>query len=77
MPTKPKKSKKKPVNNRTKQGKFKKGMSGNPNGRPVGSGSGLSITALVKAELEKCPEGENKKTYADLVVKRTSKSFKF
>jgi len=53
---------------RDEKGRFIKGIAPNPKGRP--KGSGLSITSLVKKELEKCPEGEDKKTYADLIVKR-------
>lgn len=40
------------------------GPSLNPNGRP----KGISITAMVKDKLKECPEGQDKKTYADLVV---------
>jgi len=46
---------------------FIKGQSGNPNGRP--KGSGLSITTIIKQELETIPEGE-KSTYLELLVKK-------
>ena len=60
---------KKPVptgKKQTKDTKFKPGQSGNPKGRPPGT---ISLTTMIKQELEKCPEGD-KKTYADLIVKR-------
>jgi len=41
-----------------------KGVSGNLNGRP----KGISITSMVKDKLKECPEGTDKKTYADLVI---------
>jgi len=51
---------------RDKEGKFIKGVSGNPAGKPPGD---ISIVALLKRELEKCPEDMDKKTYAQLLVK--------
>ena len=41
---------------RTKTGQFAKGASGNPQGRPPGSGR-ASIRDLVRAELSKIPAG--------------------
>lgn len=44
-------------NNRDKKGRFNKGISGNPNGRPVGS---VSITSAIKKELNKLPNDGKK-----------------
>ena len=49
--------------------RWKKGESGNPNGRPKGS---ISVVSALKRELAKVPEGE-KKTYLELLVKRIMK----
>lgn len=54
---------------RDKQGRFKPGVSGNPNGKPPGS---ISITAKIKKELETIPEGQ-KITYLDALVKKILK----
>lgn len=63
--TKPKNPDKQEISGRDEKGRFVEGQSGNPEGRPT-----FSITGLVRAELLKCPEGKDKKTYADLIVKR-------
>ena len=53
---------------RDELGRFVKGISGNPAGKP----KGISITALVKAELKKAPEGQEL-TYAQLFLKKLFK----
>lgn len=55
---------------RDDKGRFPKGVSGNPAGKPEGT---FSLITLLKQELQKCPEGQDKKTYADLIVKRMLK----
>ena len=45
---------------------FKPGQSGNPNGRP--KGSGLNLTSLLKTKLEEIPEGK-KEPYKELFIK--------
>lgn len=50
---------------RDKQGKFVKGYSGNPKGKPRGS---LSITARIKEELRKVPKGQ-KISYLEALIK--------
>ncbi len=48
---------------------FKKGYSGNPDGKPEGA---FSLLSILRAELQKVPEEykKDKKTYADLIIKR-------
>ena len=50
--------------------KWKEGESGNPNGRP--KGSGISITTEVKRKLEEVPQGQ-KATYLQLLISRIMK----
>jgi len=45
---------------------WKPGQSGNPNGRP--KGSGLNLTRLLKDKLEEVPEGK-KEPYKELFIK--------
>lgn len=52
--------------NRNKKGQFVVGQSGNPNGKP--KGSGLNLTSLLKEHLEKIPE-QGKIPYKDLFIK--------
>ena len=49
---------------------FMPGVSGNPNGRP--KGSGISITTEIKKKLEEVPEGQ-KATYLQLLINRIMK----
>jgi hypothetical protein len=49
---------------------WKKGQSGNPKGRP--EGSGISITTEIKRELAKVVPGQ-KATYLELLIKRIMK----
>lgn len=51
--------------NRDKTGKFQKGKTGNPNGRPAGTG--LSITTEIKRKLREVPKGQ-KKTYLQQLI---------
>ena len=53
-------------NNRDEAGRFIPGFSGNPNGRP--KGSGLNLTSLLKTKLEEIPEGE-KEACKEMFVK--------
>ena len=48
---------------------FKKGQSGNPAGRPLGS---ISITTEIKKKLQEVPDGQ-KKTYLELLINRILK----
>ena len=48
---------------------FKKGQSGNPNGRPTGS---VSITAEIKKKLQEIPDGQQK-SYLELLINRILK----
>ena len=50
--------------------KWKKGESGNPNGRPKGS---VSVVEALKRKLEEVPEGQTK-TYLELLVSRYMKN---
>jgi len=54
---------------RRKDGTIKKGFSGNPEGRKIGS---LSIVTIIRKELEKIPDG-HKESYAILLVKKLIK----
>jgi len=53
---------------RDEEGKFVKGTSGNPDGRPT-----FSLISILKEELQKCPEGQDKKTHAFLLIRRMLK----
>lgn len=64
---------KKPSNigaNRQKDGTFGPGNCANPNGKPEGS---YSLLAILRKELAKCPEGQDKKSYGELIVRRMLK----
>ena len=65
MSNEPKKSE--DIGERDEKGRFVQGNSGGP-GRP----KGLSITSLVRAELDKAPEGEEA-TYAELLIRQLLK----
>jgi len=51
---------------RGKDGRFPPGVSGNPDGRPIGS---ISIVALLKRKLEEIPEGQQH-TYGSILVQK-------
>lgn len=53
---------------------WEKGKSGNPAGRP--KGSGISITRAIKLELEKIPNGERRSNLELLVKKIMKKAMK-
>ena len=49
---------------RDEKGRIKQGFTGNPNGRPKGS---VSVVSVLKSKLEEVPEGQQK-TYLELLV---------
>ena len=53
--------------NRDSKGKFTKGKSGNPGGRP--KGTGLNLTSLLKVKLEEIPKGKQS-SYKELFVEK-------
>ena len=68
---------KRPSNNskvlvkRNKKGQLLPGSVLNPKGNEPGTA--FSLLTILKNELQKCPEGQDKKTYADLIIKRMLK----
>lgn len=57
-------------NIRDERGRFRQGCSGNPKGKPRGS---ISLTARIKAELQKVPPGQRmswEELLAKLIVKK-------
>lgn len=54
---------------RDEEGKFVKGVSGNPEGRPAGT---LSLIGMLKAKLQEI-EPNSKKQYAELLINRITK----
>ena len=52
---------------RDKRGRLLPGMSLNPKGKSPGA---FSLLSILKAEIQKCPKGQDKKSYAHLIVKR-------
>lgn len=54
---------------RDEEGKFIKGVSGNPDGRPKGS---FSLVELIKKRLQEIPEGKDK-TYAEYFIEQIMK----
>jgi len=51
---------------RGNDGKFKKGFSGNPDGRPIGA---ISIVSIIKEKLADIPDGQ-KHSFAEIIVKK-------
>ena len=70
------KKNKKPDKNRKDQairdekGRWKPGVSGNEDGRPEGSGQPFSLKVMLEKEIQKCPEGQDKKSFALLLIVR-------
>ena len=58
-------------NNRNEDGTFATGVSGNPEGRKIGS---FSLVAILKNKLQELPEGQDKETYAHKLILRMLKS---
>lgn len=54
---------------RNPDGTFKKGITGNPNGRPKGS---FSLVEMIKNKLQEIPEGKDK-TYAEYFIEQMMK----
>jgi hypothetical protein len=52
---------------RDNQGRFIKGHSGNPDGRPEGA---YSLLSILKAKLKECPDGMSEKSYGHLIIER-------